>query len=196
MDDTSRLCRGWGAAGMILPRLELAHERQQGYALTEQEIRTAVRLGAYPASASNTLAVIYAEGGNLAAARSIWIDLAHHASTAEVARSLTSRFPNFFEVMEAFPEDWRTNACCRFFEVFQRPSQRKHVRVVQLSGRYVRSDRKGAQGSCLFPKCLTRCSGTSAAMRSLNREATSHIEVDASMETRADAERKDPEYVF
>ncbi len=66
--------------------LGLAYERQQRYSLAEQEMLTALRLGADPASACNSLAVIYAEKGNLAEAREIWTDLAGHASTAALAR--------------------------------------------------------------------------------------------------------------
>ena len=67
--------------------LGLAYERQQKLALATQEIQTAMRLGADPASAGNMLAVIYAENGNPAAARSIWAGLALQASSAEVARA-------------------------------------------------------------------------------------------------------------
>ncbi len=67
--------------------LGLAYERQHRLMEAEQEMRTALRLGADPADAGNMLAVICAEEGKQTVARNIWTDLAHDASSAKVARA-------------------------------------------------------------------------------------------------------------
>ncbi len=65
----------------------LAYERLQRFDLAEQEMKTAMRLGADPASTGNMLAVVYAESGKQAAARAIWAELARHESIGKVAQA-------------------------------------------------------------------------------------------------------------
>ena len=67
--------------------LGLAYERLQRFDLAEQEMKTAMRLGADRVSTSNMLAVVYAESGKQAAARAIWTELARHESNRKVARA-------------------------------------------------------------------------------------------------------------
>ena len=67
--------------------LGLAYERRAMLPQAEQEMRTALRLDANQAEASNMLAVICAEAGNRAEARRIWTSLADAQPTFAAART-------------------------------------------------------------------------------------------------------------